>query len=233
MALKLRNLGAITIEIPTLRFVRSGLLEMEELSQKLGGFDWIVFTSVNGVQFFLERLKPEIVSAVTDHGVKIAATGPATAEVLRTNGIKVDFIPEEFLTAQIAEKLPEVEGRKILLPRSDLADKRLSSTLKKRGAIVLEIAAYRTVMPHARIPSLSNIVEGDLILFASASSVHNFVTLMGDRKQEVLRRVISAICIGPVTAEAAQSYGFQVKVVAKTHTIDGLLTDLIRSISAA
>ena len=88
-------------------------------------------------------------------------------------------------------------------------------------------------MPHAHIPSLSNIVEGDLILFASASSVHNFVTLMGDRKQEVLRRVISAICIGPVTAEAAQSYGFQVKVVAKTHTIDGLLADLIRSISAA
>ena len=233
MGLKLRNLGAITIDIPTLRFVRSGLLEMDDLSQKLGSFDWIIFTSVNGVQFFLDRLKAEIVSAISNFGVKIAATGSATADLLRKNGISVDFIPEEFLTAQIAEKLPEVEGKQILLPRSDLADKRLASTLKKRGAIVLEIAAYRTMMPHGRTPSLSNIVEGDFILFASASSVHNFVKLMGDRRQENLRRVISAVCIGPVTAEAAQSYGFQVKVVAKTHTIDGLLADLIRSISAA
>ncbi len=233
MGLKLRNLGAITIDIPTLRFVRSGLLEMGGLSGKLGSFDWIVFTSVNGVQFFLDRLKPEIVSATTDFGVKIAATGPATADLLRKNGVRVDFIPEEFLTAEIAEKLPEVKGKQILLPRSDLADKRLSSTLKKRGAIVLEIAAYRTVMPHGRIPSLSNIVEGDFILFASASSVHNFVKLMGTRRQQNLRKVISAVCIGPVTAEVAQSYGFRVKVVAKTHTIEGLLDDLIRSISAA
>ncbi|MCZ6725558.1 MAG: uroporphyrinogen-III synthase [Thaumarchaeota archaeon] len=233
MGLKLRRLGAITIEIPSLRFVRSSRSEMDELAQKIGSFDWIVFTSVNAVQFFLERMKSEIIASFTNIGIKIAATGPATAGLLVRNGVRVDFIPEEFLTAQIGEKLPEVKGKQILLPRSNLADKRLAFTLKKRGAIVSEITAYRTVMPQSRIPSLSNIVDGDFILFASASSVHNFVKLIGTRKQESLRRVISAVCIGPVTAEVAQRYGFRVKTIAKTHTIDGLVTDLIRSISAA
>ena len=231
MGLKLRSLGAITIEIPSLRFVRSSRSGMDELVQRIGSFDWIVFTSVNAVHFFLERIKSEIISSITNFDLKIAATGPATAGLLIKNGVRVDFIPEEFLTSQIGEKLPEVKGKQILLPRSDLADKRLAFTLKKRGAIVSEITAYKTVMPHSSIPLLSNIVEGDFILFASASSVHNFVRLIGPRKQENLLRVISAICIGPVTAEVAQRYGFRVKIIAKTHTIDGLVTALIRSIS--
>jgi len=233
MGLKLRSLGAITIEIPSLRFVRSSRSEMDELAQKIGSFDWIVFTSVNAVHFLLERKKSEIIRSITNMSTKIAATGPATAGLLLSNGVRVDFIPEEYLTAEIGEKLPEVTGKQILLPRSDVADKRLAFALKKRGAIVSEITAYRTVMPHSRVPSLSNIVDGDFILFASASSVHNFVRLIGTTKQESLRRVISAVCIGPVTAEVAQSYGFRVNIIAKTHTIDGMVTDLIRSISAA
>jgi uroporphyrinogen III methyltransferase/synthase len=165
--------------------------------------------------------------------VKVAAIGPATAAALVEVSGKLDYVPEEFLSEKIAQGLGDVKGKRILLPRADIASKRLPELLKKNGAIVDEVAAYRTVTPDDlsanRVESI--LEQGvDVVTFTSASTVRNLADVVGAGRLEALLKGVKVACIGPVTAEAARALGVHVDVTAGNHTIDDLVEAIVNEV---
>ena len=227
LAGKLRELGAKALFLPTIAILPpENTDEVDRAVRGVGEFDWVVFTSVNGVRFFYERAKALNVSIDKLNRVKVAAIGPATADALERLGRKPDYVPDEYLSEKIAQGLGDVGGKRILLPRADIASKKLPSLLIQRGAIVDEVVAYRTVIPNDLTPDrLKQIfAEGvDMITFTSPSTVRNFLRAAGAAELERLLKSIKVACIGPVTVQAAKELGVRVDVVALNHTIDGLV----------
>ena len=158
--------------------------------------------------------------------VEVAAIGPATSQELERFGKIPSYVPEEYLSKQVAQGLGDVRGKRILLPRADIASKKLPSLLRQRGALVDEVVAYRTVIPDeltsVRLRSLLD-AGVDLITFTSPSTVRNFVQALGASELQSRLKDVKIACIGPVTVEAAEELGVHVDIVALNHTIDGLV----------
>jgi uroporphyrinogen III methyltransferase/synthase len=231
---KLRALGAVTVELPTIAILppaENGPLDRS--IRKLSEYDWVIFTSVQGVRFFSKRMAALGEPADRLREVKVAAIGPATAAALVELGEKLDYVPEEFLSEKIAHGLGDVKGKRILLPRADIASKRLPELLKKNGAIVDEVAAYRTVTPDDlsanRVESI--LEQGvDVVTFTSASTVRNLADVVGAGRLEALLKGVKVACIGPVTAEAAKALGVHVDITAGNHTIDDLVEAIVNEV---
>lgn len=227
---ELLALGAIPIELPTIEIAPpESYTQLDNAIRELDSYDWIIFTSVHGVQFFLSRLQALGCKTSILQPVKIAAVGPSTAATLQTVGRKPDFIPEDYLTEKIASGLGDVREKRILLPRTDIASKKLPELLRTLGARVDEVTAYRTITP----ANLSNekltaiLAEGiDLIVFTSPSTARNLARTLVAGDFAKLKKCKVA-CIGPVTAEAARELGFQVEIVAKNHTINSLVEEIV------
>lgn len=222
--------GAIPIELPTIEIAPpESYTQLDNAIWRLGIYDWIIFTSVHGVQFFLNRLsalgfKPSILEPV-----RIAAVGPSTAAALETSGRKPDYIPQEYLTEKIANGLGDVREKRILLPRTDIASKSLPEILRTLGARVDEVTAYRTLTPsNLSAEKLAPILAGgiDLVIFTSPSTVRNLARVLVAEDFAKLSKCRVA-CIGPVTAEAARELGFHVDILAKNHTIDSLVEEIV------
>jgi len=232
---KLNALGATTIEVPTIEISDpADSTPLKESILSLTKYDWIIFTSVHGVRFFIKYMTKIGVSTEILNRLKIAAIGSATARALELIGKKADFIPNAYLTERIATDLGDVKGRFILLPRANIASKRLPQLLRQRGAIVEEVEAYRTLIPR-RLSSdlLADVLESgiDLITFTSPSTVHNFVQVLNEKKHlQRLLKTIKAACIGPVTGKAAEQLGFNVSVVSNAHTTDALVEAIVNEI---
>ena len=230
---KLRNLGATTIEIPTIKIEPpSDTIQIDNSIKNLSKYDWIIFTSVHGVEFFLQRMKALQTPMSSLNIVRIAAIGSATAGPLERVGRRPDYIPPEFLSEQIANGLGNLQGKRILLPRANIASKKLPLQLRDRGAQVEEIVAYRTVRPHELDHErlMSTIETGiDIVTFTSPSTVHHFAAALRHAKGKFLSNVRVA-CIGPVTSEAARKVGMKVHVVAKPHTIDALIEGIVNDV---
>ena len=211
LAEKLRELGAKTLVLPTIAILPpESTDELDRVIREVGEFDWVVFTSVNGVRFFHERAKTLNVSFDRLNLVKVAAIGPATADALERLGRKPDYVPDEYLSEEIAHGLGDVRGKRILLPRADIASKKLPSLLMQRGAFVDEVVAYRTVIPDDLTPNrLKQIFAGgvDMITFTSPSTVRNFARAVGATELERLLKSVKVACIGPVTVEACEGIG--------------------------
>ena len=130
LAEKLRGLGATTIELPTIQIVPpSSSRAFDTAASSLGDYDWVIFTSVYGVRFFTKRMAELGIPIPLLKKVKVAAIGPATAAEVERSGKTPDYMPDEFLSEKIVEGLGEVKGKRILLPRADIASKRLPSLL--------------------------------------------------------------------------------------------------------
>lgn len=229
---RLQELGATVLLFPTVEFASPiNMLPLDTALRNLGSYHWIVFTSTNGVRFFFGRLGQLNLTGGIGASTRVAAVGPSTAKELTSRGVRVDFIPNRYLTDEVAYSLPGVSERRILLPRSDLARKDLADTLRSRGGIVDDVVAYRTVIPETidRVVTQS-ILAGtvDLLLFTSPSTVENFVTILGDSLKSSLK--IQVACIGPVTAEAVRRVGLPVTIVSKEHTVAGLVEALVREV---
>ncbi|MFA7479665.1 MAG: uroporphyrinogen-III synthase [Vulcanimicrobiota bacterium] len=218
---RLESLGARVTATPTIEFVEPDdpapiLQAIESLEQ----FQWILFTSPNGVRYFFARLQ----ASSKDHralaGAKLACIGPGTARALAEQGFKADLLPESFVAEGLLETLApiEVQGLRILLPRAQEARAVLPETLRSRGAQVLVAAVYKTV--HPQLPEEVRTAPGATALFTSSSTVRNWVELTGDRETP-------CHCIGPITAETARQCGLKVLGVAPVHTIDGLVDSLL------
>lgn len=227
---RLVELGAEPIEFPTIQIVPpADFRPLDAAIARLQTYDWVIFTSVNGVVFFWERLAVAGLSASVLDQVQIGAIGPATAAALTERGIHVDFMPARFVAESILDTIGHVAGKRILLPRADIARETLADGLRERGALVDEIAAYRTV-PAQLPPDLRDRVLGeeiDIATFTSSSTVRNFMqTLSGLDPTEVLKGTRIA-CIGPITAQTAQELGLRVDIVATEHTIEGLVKAIL------
>ena len=227
LSAKLRNLGATTIELPTITILPPNNTDpLDKSIRGISQYDWVIFTSVHGVRFFSQRLKALGESSDKLKQVKVAAIGPATAAALEHLGKEADYVPTQFLSEKIAVGLGDVEGKRILLPRADIASKKLPELLRQRGAEVEEVVAYRTIIPEGlsadRLKSVLN--QGiDVVTFTSPSTVRNLAQIVGANELTVLLKGVKVACIGPVTAEATKELGIHVDIVARTHTIDNLV----------
>lgn len=227
----LRKLGAKTIELPTIEIIRvEDPSRLDRALRNLKNYDWVIFTSVHGVRFFLERLRVLKISPESLIPLKVAAIGPATAATIERAGKRPDFVPKEYISERIALGLGAVRGKRILLPRADIASRKLPALLRERGGSVDEVIAYRTVIPRGFTPERlkSVLADGvDVITFTSPSTVRNVARVLGDAEGQNFLRKVKVACIGPVTAQAAEEVGLDVDVVAKTHTINALVEAIV------
>ena len=216
-----RGIDAISVPtVETVSTVAGGPLD--DAMRSLDGAAWLVITSVNGAAAVLARLTAMGRSLPAD--LRVAAVGPATAAALRAGGLRVDHVPSRYLTAAIAEGLGEVSGQRVILARADAATRNLPNALIRRGAVVEEVIAYRTVEgpPESRDRIRAALAQPlDGVTFTSGSTVRGLHALLST--PEVLRATaLPAFCIGPVTARIARRAGFAVPVVAVSHTADAL-----------
>jgi uroporphyrinogen III methyltransferase / synthase len=230
---KLRALGADVYELPTIRIEPpSDLREFAELVQDAHAYDWIVFTSPNGVTAFFDIFFKLYDDAREIGGAKIAAIGPATAQRIRDYHLHVDVQPDEFVAEALArefKKLGGIENLRILVARAEKARDVLAKQLADLGAIVDEGFAYRTV-PETRDTTEARhrlLEEGaDLITFTSSSTVENFLALGLPWPNG-----LQVASIGPITSKTAREHNLKVDVEACRHDIDGLV-DAIRNFFA-
>jgi uroporphyrinogen III methyltransferase / synthase len=222
---KLRALGAEVLELPTIRIEpATDLRAFAELVQDAHSYDWIVFTSPNGVTAFFDIFFKLYDDSREIGGAKIAAIGPATAQCVKDYHLHVDLQPDEFVAEALAREFKQlggIENLRILLARAEKARDVLSKQLTDLGAIVDDGFAYRTV-PETRDTTGARrrfVEEGaDLITFTSSSTVENFLAL--DLPWPQRMQVAS---IGPITSKTARGHGLKVDLEARRHDIDGLV----------
>jgi uroporphyrinogen III methyltransferase/synthase len=186
-----------------------------------------VFTSANGIEWFVKRLTDTGRDVRAMAGAKLAAIGPKTAASLEALRLKVDYVPSEFVAEAVVREFPgDVSGKSILIPRAAEARDELPEGLRAKGASVEVVAVYQTVTDTACAEDLRRTLSEeavDVITFTSASTVNSFFVLAGDAK---VPEDVTIACIGPITAEAARAHGLEPAVVAEEHTIDGLVSEL-------
>jgi uroporphyrinogen-III synthase len=223
LSLALRHHRIEPVEVPAVAIdTTATAAALDELLATLGRVDWLVLTSANGARALVARMRAT--QRRLPDGVRVAAVGPATAGVLLAAGLRVDHVPDRYLTVAIADGLGDVRGRRVVLARADAATPDLHDALVRRGAKVAEIVAYRTVEgpPESVAPlraALGRTLAG--ASFTSGSTVRGLVGLAGARDRQRVRE-LPAFCIGPVTAAAAERAGFHVAAVADEHTAAGL-----------
>lgn len=201
-----------------------------EAFQHLELYDWVVFTSTNGVVFTLSYMTQAGLDAQCFSRVKVAAIGPATADALRQSGIQIDLMPETYVGEGILEALCQAEpvlgGKRFLLPQADIAREDLPKALASAGAQVDSLSVYRTMVPPEG-PELLAVTQAlashqvDVITFTSASTVTHFAQRL-QAFHDLLEGVL-LVSIGPITSKALLEQFGRVDVEAKTHTIPGLV----------
>ena len=233
LAERLEALGAQTVELATIAIAPiEDPAPLDAAIAGLAGYDWLVFTSVNGVAAFNARL------AATEHGwearglARVAAIGPATAQALEKSGAHVDLTPEKYVAEAILDGLGNVAGQRILLARADIARRALAGELRLRGADVDEVAAYRTVIQPATPDAIGHALDGagrvDAITFTSSSTARGLLdglAALGREPRAALAGVALA-AIGPVTAATLREAGLEPALVAGEYTIPGLVAAL-------
>ena len=205
-------------------------------------FDWIVFTSGNAVESFMNALLRGDRDLRALRGPKLCAVGTGTADRLAGYGIKVDLVPEEFRAEAVVSAIGRtgsLDGARVLLPRSDIGREVIAEQLREAGALVTDVVAYRTILEDTQRENDPDIygmlLEGriDVVTFTSASAVRNFVRIYGtDAAADLLGRTTVA-AIGPVTADAARQFGIQVTVQPAAYTVPGLVDAIAAHFSAA
>ncbi|MCB8944332.1 MAG: uroporphyrinogen-III synthase [Ardenticatenaceae bacterium] len=221
MCKQLAAWGAVPLRFPVIDFVPLPAPELD-----LAHFDWLVFTSGNGVRFFFERLETGDWRLGTD--LRVAAVGEATGRLLAEYGVDVAFVPEVFTGEALGLGLGDVRGKRILLPRAKIGRPEIVDLLRERGAVVDDVALYETVTAVADPAALAELDKGvDVLTFTSPSSVRNFLKIVpspGSSRREGNPLVA---CIGPSTAEEAEKNGLTVSIVPDIYTIEGLITAVV------
>jgi uroporphyrinogen III methyltransferase/synthase len=241
LAQALRDLGAEPIELPTIRIAPvEDQSPLHEAAGKLGSYDWVIFTSVNGVRHFCAGLWHTGADARAFGQAKIAAIGPATAEALGAYGLRADLIPSEYRGEAVADALRtrvgDLRGQRVLLARAAVARDALPDLLRQAGAEVQVLPVYRAVPAPAESYEKirARLREGsvDIATFTSPSTLNRLLDALGPDAGGLLGAVTSA-AIGPITAQALLERGINPQIVAKTYTSDGLIAALVEHAQAA
>ena len=231
---RLREHGAEVLEVPTIKLEPpTRRQDLVDALLALNAYDWLVFTSPNGVSKFFEYFFKQFHDMRDLGGARIAAVGPATANKLKELHLQVDLMPDEALAVEIAKafaKFETIENLKICLLRAEVANRELPEALEALGAIVDDVACYQTV-PETEdaTGAAARLLEGgaDWVAFTSASTVENFHARFD--LPALLKRFpqLKAAAIGPETSKALAALGLKPALEAKQHTIDGLVEALV------
>lgn len=229
----LSGLGAQCLLFPTIKIIPpESWGELDRAIEGLSRYDWILFTSVNGVAYFFARL--DVAKKDTRHlnGIKIGAIGPKTAAALMDRGINPDLIPDTYRAEEMVQALRgyPLNGKRVLLPRPAIARDSIPKSLKSLGALVDEVEAYQTVQPEYSQDQLGRLFKKgkiDMITFTSPSGVTNFLALLeGKPIYEEISKV-GVACIGPVTAQKAKEVGLKVVVAPDEYTAEALARAIV------
>ncbi len=216
---RLQTLGACVLEIPTIEIhPPADTAPLDRAIANLGSYDWLIFTSANGVRFFVERLDRSAAD-LRSLRARICAIGPATRAAIEALHLKVDLMGQEYVAESLlaAFEPHDLSGKRILLPRAAVARDLIPEELARRGAHVDVAEAYRTLPPEAR-PDLP--ADVDAVTFTSSSTVQNFVAMFGARD-------VRGVSIGPITTMTARALGIEIAAEASPFTIEGLLEAIL------
>ena len=227
LSTRLRALGADAIELPTIEIApASDYGPLDAAIATLDSYDWLLFTSANGVRFFMDRLDASARDLRSLHA-KICVIGPATRAAVEASHLKVDVMAKEYVGEGVLSALSphDLAGTRILLPRAAVARDIVPAELARRGACVDLVEAYRTIIPdHAAAYAREVFARRpDWIAFTSSSTVRNFAAAAG---VEALDGVKTA-SIGPITSATLREFGVPVTLEARDHTTDGMLAALL------
>ncbi|MDO8784996.1 MAG: uroporphyrinogen-III C-methyltransferase [Syntrophales bacterium] len=227
----LREQGARVIHLPVIEIVPpADIHALDRAIEGLEKYHWIIFTSANGVDFFFKRLREKERDIRDLKGIKICSIGPATGARVEKLGIRVDLVPETFISEGIVAAFAglDVRGQKFLLPRAEQARDVIPQGLSELGASVDVVTAYRTVNSGRKkdeLEALINKGKVDIVTFTSSSTVTNFLEIMG--KDFVLPPKIKIACIGPVTAKTVRKAGLPVDIMQEQYTIPDLVEAMV------
>jgi len=227
LSTELRKLGATVIEIPfiEIRKPRSFKL-LDSALRDLASYDWLILTSMNGVEAMWERLAKLHLTKTTFRQLRIAAIGPATRKAIEQRGYEVDVMPKEYVAESVVRSLRRrVKGKRALLVRAKIARDIIPRELRKAGAHVDVVEAYETTVPNSSRPRLRRLLGNrrrtpHVVTFTSSSTVRNFVSLLGSTKENI--ESVRFASIGPVTSSTLRELGLRVDIEAKEFTIPGL-----------
>ena len=229
---ELSQLGAEPIVFPVIRFVPLALEELNTAFAQLEQYDWVIFTSINAVEFFFCRVDE---LGLTLNMPRVATVGSATAAALQVRRIPIHFTPDEFTGKALAVGLGDLTGQRVLLPRALIGRPEIVKLLRRQGAEVDDMALYDTITAVPTSEAINQIEQGfDVVTFTSPSSVRNFLKIIDSLEKEQAQRLSQAVqnsdiaCIGPATADEARLYGLPVAIMPGEYTIDGLVQAIKR-----
>ncbi|ARU63322.1 hypothetical protein CBW65_21780 [Tumebacillus avium] len=230
----IEELGGIPFEFPVIRTDWPEDLGPLDLAlSRLGEFDWIILTSVTGVEMFFERMKQTNGVLPAASSVRWAAVGSKTAAALERHGVQVAVTAEEFVAEGLLRSLGDqvAPGQHVLFPRANIARKMMPDAMRAKGCEVTEVDAYQTLAVTENVEELVRALQANeihAVTFTSSSTVTNFLSALPvyDPRSLLSGAVLAAI--GPVTKETAEDQGLNIDVMADTYTIPGLVEALAR-----
>jgi uroporphyrinogen-III synthase len=235
----LKELGCEVIEIPFIEIRKpSSFKPLDAALRNVATYDWLILTSVNGVQALFERMAKRTIDCAALSHLRIAAIGPATRRAIEKRGVAVSVTPKEYVAESVVASLHRrVKGKRVLLVRAKVARDVIPRELRKAGATVDVIEAYETVTPTLSEKRLRAVLAGKrkphAITFTSSSTVKNFVGLMGLRdaraalKKPSPNHGVHSASIGPVTSATLREFGLPVDIEAKRFDIPGLVAAIV------
>ncbi len=232
----LRDLGCQVIEIPFIEIRKpSSYKPLDTALKNIADYDWLILTSINGVEAMFERMAKRKLDASSFSHLKITAIGPATKGAIEKYGLRVSVTPKEYIAESVVAALhKKVQGKRVLLVRAKVARDVIPRELRRAGAQVDVIEAYETVAPEASARRLRSVLGGNrkphAITFTSSSTVKNFVNLLGRRgARAAIRAGVHTASIGPVTSATLREFDLPVNLAAKQYTMQGLVEAIVEA----
>ena len=229
----LRSLGASVVEIPFIEIRKpQSFQSLDEALKNLKSYDWLILTSVNGVEALWERRRKFRLTRKHFKHLQIAAIGPATKQALLKSGLKVKMVPEEYVAESVVRGLRDkVSGKRVLLVRAKVARDVIPEELRAAGAEVDVVEAYETVVPKKSRDRLRALMKNStrrphLVTFTSSSTVRNFAELLGPTGTRSLGDVQLA-SIGPITSATLRELQLPVAIEAREFTMSGLIRAIL------
>jgi len=250
LSAELRKQGALVVEIPFIEIRKPRSFKpLDSSLRNLHTYDWLILTSVNGVEAMWERMSRLGLSLDGNRErhhsqrdrVRVAAIGPATKNAIEQRGTRVDVVPREYVAESVVRSLKsKVKGKRVLLVRAKIARDVIPQELRRAGAQVDVVEAYETVVPRTSRTRLQQVMNNPrrrphIVTFTSSSTVKNFVELLGARQSSKSRAAqlhgIQAASIGPVTSATLRDFGLPVQIAAKEFTIHGLVSAILSTVA--
>ncbi|MGC2446333.1 MAG: uroporphyrinogen-III synthase [Candidatus Sulfotelmatobacter sp.] len=254
LSAELRKLGAHVLEIPFIEIRKPRSFKpLDSALKNLNTYDWLILTSVNGVEAMWDRIeqmrvelpwksgpsgprstRQNVQASSPERPLRVAAIGPATKKSIEQRGLKVDVVPKEYVAESVVRSLKgKVKGKRVLLVRAKVARDVIPRELRKAGAHVDVVEAYETVVPQSSRRKLLAALKNEskrphVVTFTSSSTVKNFVALVGKRAD---LKGIQMASIGPVTSATLRGLGIPVDIAAKEFTIPGLVTAISTAVA--